>query len=179
MRISFSGAQCTGKTTLLRALEGKLPDYKIQNESVRYLVKNYGFDIEAANTDLQLALLQWQTMALYNNDNVLLDRSFIDSTAYMLYYHKRGNPEVPGGVYNYIMDIAEKLTKKVDLFVFLKPEFELIEDGFRLIDKEQQAEITDIMESLFSKFGVEDKLLIATGPLDDRVEQVLSCMRER
>ena len=173
MRISISGAQCTGKSTLINALKKELPDYEIQRESVRYLVANYGFEIKAANTDLQLALLNWQTRSLYEHTDILLDRSFIDSTSYMLYYHKRRQPEVPFGVYNYIMDTAKALAQRIDLFIFLKPEFELIDDGFRLLDKDQQEEITELMEDLFEKFNVEHKVLRVTGSLEDRVSQTL------
>lgn len=177
MRISVCGAQCTGKSTLINALGEKLPEYDIQRESVRYLVKNYGFDIKAANTDLQLALLNWQTRALYEHDNILLDRSFIDSTSYMLYYHKRKQPEVPTGVYNYIMDTAKMLSQKVDLFVFLKPEFKFVDDGFRILDAEQQNEITELMEGLFDEFGVNYKVLEVEGSVEDRVNQVLSYIK--
>jgi nicotinamide riboside kinase len=173
VRISISGAQCTGKSTLIDALEKRLPEYAIQRESVRYLVKKYGFEIEAANTDLQLALLNLQTRSLYEHKDILLDRSFVDSTAYMLYYHKRKQPEVPAGVYNYIMDAVKELAQNIDLFVFLKPEFELVDDGFRVLDNDQQQEITELMGELFDEFDIRHKVLEVSGSVEDRVDQIL------
>lgn len=185
MRISVSGAQCTGKSTLIEALSKELPDYVVQAESVRYLTKKYGFNIDEPTSDLQLALLNLQTRALYENQNILLDRSFVDSTSYMIYYKQKETREktfspkhlISDEAYDFIKTSAKELSQRVDLFVFLEPEFELIDDGFRIIDEVQQKQITEIMEQLFEEFGVDYKVIRPTGSVKERVEQVLFYMK--
>lgn len=173
MKICFTGAQCTGKTTLINALEKKIPWYEVQRESVRYLVKKYGFNIEGANADLQMALLNLQTRALFSSENVLLDRSFIDSSAYMSYYINKGITTLPTSTYDYIIDTTRELSKKIDLYVFTVPEFSIVEDGFRLIDKEQQSEVTEIMAELFKAMDLTERVLTVHGSVDERIEQIM------
>lgn len=174
MRIAFCGAQGTGKTTLINYIhEELLPGYIKQSESVRYLKDTFGFDIYSGNIELQLALLTWQTKALLSNTNILLDRSVIDSTTYMMYYHEQNNPRIPDSVRKFIITQAVDLASSLDLIVFLKPEFDLEADGVRVVDVEQQKEITERMAVFIQISGIEEKVIIPTGSVEERALQVL------
>lgn len=178
MRISFTGAQGVGKSTLIEALIPKFPGYKVQKESVRQLVKKYGFDFGTADPTLQLAILNFQTRNTLLHNNILLDRSVIDSTSYMLYYHKRNQPTIPKPIMELVLEAADEISNQLDLIIFMKPEFELVDDGFRILDYDQQKEITGIMEYLIDKFRVWDKTLIVHGSVEDRVQQVMDWISE-
>lgn len=173
MRISFTGAQGVGKSTLIEAVAPHFPDYHIQRESVRYMVKKYGFDIQSADPTLQLAVLNLQTKSILGYEDILLDRSVIDSTAYMLYYHRRKNPEVPQAIMDLVMDTSKELAQKLDYIVFMQPEFDLVDDGFRVLDVDQQKEINDIMKGLIETFDVSHKVIWVRGSVEERVEEVL------
>ena len=64
MRIAFTGAQGTGKTTLISKLKYAMPNYVIYDEVVRKLVKRIGISInrevddysQIVNTNEQLRL---------------------------------------------------------------------------------------------------------------------------
>jgi nicotinamide riboside kinase len=176
MRIAFCGAQCTGKTTLIQALladkDVTWHGYISRQEGVRFLKDIYNFDMHSATFELQLALLALQTRDLLE-EHVLLDRTIIDSTTYMMYYHKKKNSNIPDNVIQFILQTSMSLVPRLDLIVFLKPEFGLIDDGVRLVDKKQQDDITEGMQKMMEFFNVpSDKIIMPTGSVENRVAEV-------
>ena len=171
-KIAFCGAQCTGKTTLIHSFHEKYPIFQIQQESVRELKAKYGFDIASGDISFQLALLTLQVKEACLPKHILLDRTVLDSTAYLLYYHVRKNPEIPKHIYQFIKDMAKEVLKQIDIIVFLRPEFDLIPDGIRIVDRDQQKEITDLIYYLIQEFQVENKVIEVFGPVQDRMTQI-------
>lgn len=183
-KIAFTGAQCTGKTTLMHALirhpEIEKNNYHIQTESVRYLKDTYGLNIYSGNEIIQLSVLGMQIENSMQSGNWLLDRIGVDSYSYLCYYHERKNPEIDAKVKQLIFDTSKRIVNNyVDLIVFLRPEFPIIKDGVRVADPQQQKDVDAIMCQTIKDFGVEDKTITPQGSVEERVQCVLEAMKFR
>ena len=172
IKISLVGTACTGKTTLLNALASVYPEFKIQNESVRYIKKKYGIDFKSGDTGLQLAVLELQTRFSSNEYDYLLDRGPVDSYSYTKYYRNLNNSDMPANVYQFLQDESKRnAIENIDLFIFLRPgEFPVVEDGTRITDPQYLTDVDRIMEETIKEWGVEDKTIQPHGSIIERVE---------
>ena len=172
IKISLVGTACTGKTTLLNALASIYPEFKIQNESVRYIKKKYGIDFKSGDTGLQMAVLELQTRFSSNEQDYLLDRGPVDSYSYTKYYRNLGNSDMPASVYQFLCDESKRnAIENIDLFIFLRPgEFPVVEDGTRITDPQYLLDVDKLMEETIHEWGIEDKVIQPHGTILERVE---------
>jgi nicotinamide riboside kinase len=63
--------------------------------------------------------------------------------------------------------------KYIDIVFVINSEFPIETDGVRIVDEKQRQEITEILTRLLPDFA-HDKFEYISGPIDKRVEQVLS-----
>ena len=172
IKIEFLGSACTGKTTLINALAGIYPSFKIQTESVRYIKKKYGIDFRSGDTDVQMAVLALQLRFGNNPDDYLLDRSSTNSQSYINYYTKLNQCDMTPGVRQFIYDEGKKNAQEnIDLIIFLRPgEFPIQEDGTRITDEKYIWDTDAEMEKLVHEWGLEDKTIYPKGSVTERVE---------
>lgn len=173
MRISISGAQSTGKTTLINELSQlkEFKDYTILKSPSRFLYLNYDMKFDSANTEIQLAILTMQAMNTLQYQDSIFDRSLVDNLAYLKYYKERGKCDIRPETEKFIYDISSKLLAKIDYHFLLVPEFNIMDDGVRVVDIEQQQQITQEIKELFVRFKID--FTTVTGNIADRVSQVL------
>jgi nicotinamide riboside kinase len=170
-KIILTGATSVGKSTLINALSKEFPEIKVQTESVRYLKDKYGLDFRSGDTALQLALLQLQTKILMDESDYFCDRSSLDSLSYTSYYRKKGNSNIDDNVYEFLYNESKNnMLKYADLIIYLAPgEFDIVEDGVRIVDNEYQYETHLEMEHFIKEFGLEDKVIRPRGSVEERV----------
>ena len=94
VRVAFSGAQSTGKTTLLNALRDSadFKDCKFWDEITRQ-IKEQGFEINEQGTDAtQLKIMQEHKRRVSVKDSglVIFDRCSLDGLVYTEYLYNRG-----------------------------------------------------------------------------------------
>jgi nicotinamide riboside kinase len=185
--IGICGAQNTGKSTLISEMlnTNYFSTYHSYPSIIRSLVPQ-GFDFHSANIEMQMAVLQSQTMCLLDSisnwSSLILDRTVIDNLAYVNYYlrYDPTNYFLTTKIYNYIIEKTRILSKYIDLYVYIKPEFDMIDDGLRIMDKHQQAFVTLDILKLLQDFGVSgDRLCIVTGSVEERVNQVIKFIKKR
>lgn len=171
-KIILTGATSVGKSTLINALAKEFPNIKVQTESVRYLKDKYELDFKSGDTALQLALLQLQTKILMDESNYFCDRSSLDSLSYTSYYLKKGNSNIDENVYRFLYDESKNnMLKYADLIIYLEPgEFDIVEDGVRIVDDEYQMETHLEMENFIKEFGIENKVIRPKGSVKERVD---------
>jgi len=174
-RIAISGAQCTGKSSLIAALkeDKAFKAYKVRSEGVRSLKENFGFDIYSGNAEVQLAVLALQAKDSGEN-GILLDRTVLDSLTYALYYHERQNPRLPEPILNFLTHESTVIASRIDHFIIIQPSFNMIWDGTRVIDTDQQNDISLGMIRMLRILDIpEEKVFfIHGGSIQERVEWV-------
>ncbi len=94
MIVSFTGAQSTGKTTLINELSCLLQsaDWTIVPEVTRLVKRQFDVDINELGGDDTQALIITQHLinSLSHKDNVIMDRCIIDGLVYTNYLYSEG-----------------------------------------------------------------------------------------
>lgn len=187
MIVSISGAQCTGKTTLLNALKEQVrfknrtafmssPSRKGNDKGIR-------INKEAGLVD-QLWIVTSYTKELIETtrgdfDNVISDRCILDMLCYTDYHYQHAEG-IEKRWWEEMRDTVTQLLFHVEplynYHVILRPEFEIIPDGVRSNDPVFQKEIADLFEKNVNmlKDFVPEKIVYVTGSVEDRVQQILS-----
>lgn len=169
MRIGISGAQSVGKTTLLNALrsESTFKDYSICNEVTRR-VKEYGFRINENGDDItQRLIMQEHIVNVFMHEDMITDRTALDGLVYTEYLFKKNKVKV--NTLKHVRDIYAKVQPMYDFFFYIKPEFEIEDDGVRSTDTEFRDEIVKIFDVL-----IQDVPHIPlTGSVRERVQQIM------
>lgn len=175
MIISFSGAQSTGKTTLLNYLLTRNTDYVFVPEVTRLVRRNYNLPINEAGSDLtQLMIINshLHNMLLKRESNVILDRCIYDGLIYTKWLYSKG--KVSQSVYDYTKHIFDILKDRYAVIFYTSPTDVLIEDdGERSIDVEFRNDIIKLFEE--SLEGASN-VVVLRGSVKERLETIKSTL---
>lgn len=178
MRIGITGAQSCGKTTLLTDLLKKkeFDGYTVCNEVTRSLAKK-GFKINEEGDDAtQLAIMNVHIDNL-KNENMITDRTALDGYVYTAYleYKQQVSSETLIAAHKIFIDIIDDY----DIIFYVKPEFELEDDGVRSTNPEFRSEIARIFESVIGQNKDRLKKLVPlSGTPEKRVQQVMKAIKK-
>ena len=182
MRIALSGAQGTGKTTLIKELKTLLPNYTVYDEVVRNLIKRTGIFINREADDYSQITITNEQVRLasetyFKKENALFDRCIIDSHSFTEYDYKNGT--VSKKTYNYSQQMFLMVFKyfPYDLVIYIPPKIKLIEDGVRDTEVAYRDEINKIMRRQISRKGVASHVLTGVS-LEDRIKEVRFLLTE-
>lgn len=167
--IAISGAQGTGKSTLLDALS-KLPElknYEFIKENMRDLVDE-GYSINEDSGDRLAFKVAQENLKLSEMKNVVTDRYFLDGYVYATYFWKQGS--VSDDVMQYYDELLYKLNTSADVIFYIRPEFDIEDDGFRSTCTEFRDGIVEIFEEYIRAYNIP--VVVLTGSVEDRVQQV-------
>lgn len=151
MKIAFTGASSTGKTTLAKALEKKFELKYINVDSRRIIDDLNHSNIDNLNKQEFIEFQKrWLGKKLINEKNInnfITDRTYIDAIAYMS-NRNINNVEL---FYNYI--------KKMDIydFIFYLPigRIPFLDDGYRSKNKESNKNVDNFIVELLEKNSIE------------------------
>lgn len=175
-KIGITGAQSCGKTTLLNDLLELdfFKGYNVCNEVTRTLAAR-GFAInEAGNDATQLAIMDVHTDNL-KHENMLTDRTAIDGLVYTAWLRLKEN--VSSKTLQTVEGIANELIPQYDIIFYVKPEFDIEDDGVRSVNVAFRNEIAELFEGaiLIKKL----KLVPLTGSREERVQQVIAAIKDK
>jgi nicotinamide riboside kinase len=176
MRIGISGAQGTGKTTLLNALrsEPMFASYFIGDEVTRR-VKSYGLPINEGGTDVtQRLIMQEHIVNVFMHENLLTDRTSLDGLVYTTELCTKG--KVKPQTREYAMQVFEKVQPMYDIQFFLEPEFDIENDGVRSTDKSFRDSIALGFKQTIARHNIAVYKL--TGSVRNRLTQVFNVMEQ-
>jgi nicotinamide riboside kinase len=185
MLVSFTGAQCTGKTTLLKRCKCDvtlLRDWSYVDEVTRK-VKRGGSNINEAGDDTtQLFILSEHLnnhQKPVEDQNRMLDRCILDGYIYTRWLFDNG--KVSEWVLDYARNLMSHLIDNLDIIFYTQPEdVPLISDGVRSVNVTFRQDILDLYEQLFAeKFHWMNKLVRLRGTVNDRMKTILNKIDEK
>lgn len=173
MKIGICGAQSTGKTTLLNTLRegGWLSSYTYCVESTRE-IQRLGLNINEKGDDItQKMIMQHHVFNLSMYDDMITDRTVYDCMVYTDYLYHRN--QISEEMYRLIVKIFERFHNAYDIIFYIKPEFDIVEDGVRSNNRLFRDEIDDRFQQLLRDVP-PNNLFILSGTVDERIQQLLT-----
>lgn len=173
MKISFSGVQCTGKTTLINALSENesFKDFEIIKESIRKLHKQ-GVKINENGDDSTQLRVMLSHLINLKYDDAILDRCLLDGMVYTHWLYEKN--KISKDTYDLCFDVFNQYIKNYDIIFYLVPEFDLISDGTRSMDinfRDETKKIFDMyVEYLLTK---QIKIITLHGSVEDRLKTII------
>lgn len=182
MRASFSGAQSTGKTTLLNKCKEIYKDYKFVDEVTRYVRRTYDVKInEIGGTETQLYILAEHIKNhLKPDENLILDRCILDGYVYTKYQVVNG--KVSDQVLHAFNGVFGVLMDKLDYIFYTDPsDVKLVDDGERSVDFKFREDIIDMFEDLITyKMSPKnkEKVVRLSGTVEERLKIIKSYLKQ-
>lgn len=167
-RILFTGAQGTGKTSVIECLSDDVP--KVRNIT-RSTAKENNCAINTNGCDTsQKLIFDAYLKALNANEFFVAERSLIDVYAYTL--HQASIGMCSGETVRLQLSMLKEFVHKHkdDIYVYFPIEFELVADGTRSVDKEYQKAIDEYIQDTLKAFKV--KYITVSGSIGQRVETI-------
>ena len=175
---TFTGAQSTGKTTLLKKVKELYPNRFDYVDEITRRIKRFGVPInnEAKSYNLTQSLIINDHLVNFtkvfeeSDENVrdlLLDRCIVDGYIYTKYFYRHG--KVSYKIFEFAEYWFKELTPKYDVIFYTNPgDVKLVDDGERSIDAKFREEIIDLYEREF--LDKYDNICILKGSVEERLE---------
>jgi len=176
MLIGFTGAQSTGKSTLLNEMVHDKHFRKCSFvKEVTRKVAGKGLRINDHGDDTtQLFILSEH---LYNHHAeercMVLDRCIIDGYIYTRWLHKQGS--VSDWVYKYACKLHDLLISRLDVVFYTHPvDVPLTNDGVRSVDIDFRNDIIDLYDEYISTrhTNAKTQLITLRGDVHARMKQI-------
>ncbi len=175
MLVGFTGAQCTGKTTLLTECKYSMDSWNFVDEVTRKVMRD-GHNINLSGDDMtQLFILNEHLInhTISTTDkNMMLDRCILDGYVYTSCLSRRGL--VSEWITSYACNLMSVLVEKLDYIFYTQPEdVPLVPDGTRSVDIEFRQDIINRYEDLFAQdYYWMDKVVRLSGDVEDRMDTI-------
>jgi len=189
MIFSFTGAQSTGKTTLLEHLKCKnLGNHSFEfiPEVTRLVRREYEVPINEGGDDMTQMLIMTEhirnlykgrTDSLVRGVNKILDRCALDGIVYTHYLLDKS--KISRTTYDACELIYKKLRNEYDVIFYTSPDdVELVDDGERSIDKHFREDIIGLFD-MYLQYGIIEKgprVVYLEGTVEERLETIKSTL---
>ena len=175
-KLAISGGQCTGKTTLAKALSKRL-DWEVSPEFARIAAaEGYGINEHAdARSQIRIIQLQvdWETER--EDYNLICDRSPLDALAYALELHRGGR--MSAKELEILAAVARMWAQSYTLHIVPSPrDCRMEDDGVRWLDEAVRDRIHDRIITIITALGLP--YIEVSGTVEQRTEQVMDELME-
>ena len=176
MLISFTGAQSSGKTTLLNHWNDCTNHWNVVPEVTRKL-KRQGFKINDDSSnyiDTQIAILTDHLNNIFSYSNTdmdtILDRCLVDGFVYTRYFRMNGKvDEFTDKVFSYMLN---KYISRYDYIFYTSPyDVALINDGERSISESFRNRIIKLYEELI--LNKYPNVFVLEGSVESRYNKMV------
>ena len=188
MIFSFTGAQCTGKTTLLKHLYKENGDYPFVfvPEVTRLIRREYNMPINESGDDLTQMLIMTEHVRNIFRDRAdhivrgvhqILDRCALDGIVYSHYLLDKG--KINRATYDACDLIYKKLINRYDVIFYTSHEdVELVDDGERSVDKIFREDIIGLFD-MYMQYNIIEKgprVVHLEGTVEERLKTIKSTL---
>jgi len=188
MIFSFTGAQCTGKTTLLKHLYKENGDYPFVfiPEVTRLIRREYNMPINESGDDLTQMLIMTEHVRNIFRDRAdhivrgihqILDRCALDGIVYSHYLLDKG--KINRATYDACELIYKKLINKYDVIFYTSHEdVELVDDGERSVNKIFREDIIGLFD-MYMQYNIIEKgprVVHLEGTVEERLKTIKSTL---
>ena len=188
MIFSFTGAQCTGKTTLLKHLYKENGDYPFVfiPEVTRLIRREYNMPINESGDDLTQMLIMTEHVRNIFRDRAdhivrgihqILDRCALAGIVYSHYLLDKG--KINRATYDACELIYKKLINKYDVIFYTSHEdVELVDDRERSVDKIFREDIIGLFD-MYMQYNIIEKgprVVHLEGTVEERLKTIKSTL---
>lgn len=179
MLISFSGAQSTGKTTLLKLCKDIYgARFDFVDEVTRSVKREFNVPINEEGTGLTQCLITNKhienVLRFRETKGAILDRCILDGYCYTTYLTLQGT--VPKWVFEYTKNVFKKLISQYDVIFYTDPsDIELIDDGERSMSIDFRNKMIEIFEYAINHYKddlLKNKIVRLKGTVEERIEAI-------
>jgi len=176
MKIIFSGVQSTGKSSVIKELKKQklFTNFVFCDEVIRNLAKQGILINDNADDKSQILIMEKHLVNLILYDNVICDRNVLDGFVYTR--HLFINNKIDWETYIYCYKIFEKMIKKSDIIFYIRPEFDLVDDGYRSTNLIYRDEILELFEDTI--YSLHIPVISLSGTVEERVKKVIYTVEE-
>lgn len=186
MIFSFTGAQCTGKTTLLKHLYKENGDYPFVfvPEVTRLIRREYNMPINESGDDLTQMLIMTEHVRNIFRDRAdyivrgvhqIFDRCALDGIVYSEWLLNEG--KIGRSCYEGCELIWKKIKDRYDVIFYTDPEdVKLVDDGERSVDKRFRDQIVNIFNMYLDRKDFEAEVVVLKGSVKDRLKTIKSTL---
>ena len=163
------GSHGTGKTTLLKEVATKFPDYYVTDGFSRPLSK-ISKQLELSGYEKQYAINELSAWAYQNyltHKNVISTRSIVDCIIY-------SEILAPNLLIQDLIDLFEETKNQVEYFFYIPVEFDYVVDDERPGGswQELQHKIDLVIQNFIKEHLPAEKIVTLTGTVEQRLEQI-------
>ena len=182
MIISFTGAQSTGKSTLLNKCKEEFGDKFVYfPEITRQLKAELDLAINEAGGDTTQTIIiteHIKNMLKASKQDTILDRCILDGLVYTLYLHYT-QKTVSEFVMGYAIKTFNELINKVDVIFLTDPaDVSLVADGERSTSAQFRDEIINIFEWAIKKYNIANVVKLS-GTVQQRMETIRETLKNK
>lgn len=165
MKIAISGAQSTGKSTLINELKHSFNTQFIQ-EITRDL-KKQGYKINEEGDDkTQLKIMELHERYSLLAEDTFYDRCVLDGIVYTEYLFNEN--KISKETFEQALEIFKKVVNRYDIIFYLEPEFDIIQDGERSTSSSFRNNIVAIFKKYIHEYQIP--IIIIKGSVEERVK---------
>ena len=175
MIVSFTGAQSTGKTTLLNAVRDLNPTLNFIDEVTRRIKREFDLPINENGGDITQSMIMTDHIAnlyrRYDGFDVVLDRCAMDGVVYTHWLYNHG--KVSKATLTWAKKVYDELISKYDVIFYTSPwGVPLVNDGERSVDIEFREEILKLFDDYIYDLIIEnraDNIFTVEGTVEERM----------
>jgi nicotinamide riboside kinase len=180
MIFSFTGAQCTGKTTLLKHLYKENGDYPFVfiPEVTRLVKREYNMPINESGGDLTQLLIMTEHVRNIFRDradqlvrglHLIFDRCALDGIVYSHYLLDKG--KISRSTFDACELIWKKLKDRYDVIFYTNPDdVKLVDDGERSVDIKFREDIINLFDMYMESHKGE--IVTLRGSVKERLKSI-------
>ena len=176
MKIAFTGAQSTGKTTLLNRMKHD-PMFNLEfdfRDEITRRMQRKGLSINEGGNDITQLLIMNSHIKNSLIDNVIMDRCALDGLVYTDWMSRKG--KVQQWVIEYADNVFKMLIGRYDYIFYLVPEFDIEDDGVRSTDIDFRNEIVELFEKYIKAMNIP--VIKLTGTVEQRLNKIKEKLNE-